>query len=34
MPQDVEAQTGQLRNKIEQRPGQPFSEQVLTLLEG
>ena len=34
MPQDVEAQTGQLGNKSEQRPGQPRSEQVLTLLEG
>jgi hypothetical protein len=34
MPQDMEAQAGQLGNKSEQRPGQPFSEQVLTLLEG
>ncbi|MGO8744279.1 MAG: hypothetical protein ACLPYZ_02965 [Limisphaerales bacterium] len=34
MPQDVEAQAGQLGNKSEQRPRQPFTEQILTLLEG
>src|SRR5208282_1679653 len=34
MPQDVEAQAGQLGNKSEQRLGQLSSEQVLTLLEG
>jgi hypothetical protein len=33
MPQDVEAQAGQLGNKSEHRPAQPFTEQVLTLLE-
>lgn len=34
MPQDVEAQAGQLGNNSEHRPGQPCSQQVLTLLEG
>ena len=34
MPQDVEAQAGQLGNQSEQRLGQPCSEQVLTLLKG
>jgi len=34
MPQDVEAQTGQLGNKSEYRLGQPYSEQILTFLEG
>ena len=33
MPQDMEAQAGQLRDKFDQRPCQPFSEQVPTLLE-
>jgi hypothetical protein len=33
MPQDVEAQAGQLGDHSEQRIAQPFSEQVLTLLE-
>jgi hypothetical protein len=34
MPQNAEAQAGQLGNKSEQRLGQACSEQVLTLLEG
>ena len=34
MPQDVEAQAGQLGNKSEHRLAQPFTEQILTLLEG
>ena len=34
MPQDVEAQAGQLGNESGQRPGQACSEQVLTLFEG
>jgi len=34
MPQDVEAQAGQLGNQSEQRPGQPCSQQVLMLFEG
>ncbi len=34
MPQDVEAQAGQLGNQSEHRLAQPFAEQVLTLLKG
>ena len=33
VPQDVEAHAGQLWNQSDQRPGQPFMKQILTLLE-
>jgi hypothetical protein len=34
MPQDVETQAGQLREKSEPRPSQAIPEQVLIILEG